>query len=361
MAEAIVSAGGRALVATSGGVLETRVVKAGGEVSILNMESKNPAVMWRNAGFLRDLIVERGVDVVHARSRAPAWSGWAAAKRTGTPFTTTYHGVYAEGLPFKRLYNGVMARGRPVIAVSRFIRDLIVARHRVDARNIAVIPRGADIEVFSDEVVRGGRMAGLMEQWGLLDEVRPIVMLPARLTRWKGAETLIDAAAILKSRKGAEHFVALIVGEETSAGFGEALKRKIIARGVQDCVFMTGGVRDMPAAYKLSAVTVSASTEPEAFGRAIVEAQAMRRPVIATDHGGARETVIDGESGWLYPPGDAEALAAAMERSLDLDAAARARMGEAARRGVLENYTVAEMRRATLAVYERAAGRSFRL
>ncbi|MEM7236995.1 MAG: glycosyltransferase family 4 protein [Pseudomonadota bacterium] len=360
MTEAIVEAGGRAIVVTSGGTQALRVPKAGGELIELDVASKNPLTIWRNAGRLAGLVRAQEIDLVHARSRAPAWSGYFACKRTGVPFVTTFHGTYNEDLPFKRLYNSVMARGRPVIAVSEFIRELIVERYPVPDNQIVVIPRGADIGVFSEEMVGNERSVSLAERWGLLDDPRPVIMLPGRLTRWKGAESMIEAAARLKEMRGSADFLVLIVGDDMSGGsFARALDQKIDDCGAGDCIVRVDAVTDIAAAYKLAAVVVSASIEPEAFGRVVVEAQAMGRPVVATDHGGARETVAHGESGWLYPPGDAAALAAMMNDALSMDASERAHTGMAARARVHTSYTVAAMQRATLKVYENATGRSF--
>ncbi|MEM6423292.1 MAG: glycosyltransferase family 4 protein, partial [Pseudomonadota bacterium] len=299
-----------------------------------------------------------GIDLIHARSRAPAWSALIAARRTKTPFVTTYHGSYSEGMPLKRLYNSVMAAGRPVIAVSEHIKALIMTRHRIPESEIVTIPRGADTDTFSEDVVSGGRTARLAEAWGLLDDARPIVMLPARLTRWKGAETLIDAAKRLREKRGAD-FLCFIVGSDAGSGFADRLTRLVDDTGVGDIVRLTGEVTDMAAAYKLSSVVVSASLEPEAFGRVAVEAQAMGRPVVATDHGGARETVADGETGLLYPPGDAAALSEALDRILNLDPSAKAHMRMSARARIHARFTVRAMQRATLDVYERATGKLF--
>lgn len=358
IADAVISAGGRALVASEGGQLVPRLQKLGAELFPMNLASKNPVNIWQNAGLLARLIREEGVDVVHARSRAPGWSAYWATRRTGMPFVTTYHGTYGEDMPFKRLYNSVMAKGEPVIAVSEFIADLVRQRHRVPEDRLVTIPRGADISVFSEDAVGNERAVKLAEQWGIIEDTRPVVMLPGRLTRWKGAESAIDAAEILKARRGAD-FVILIVGDEADAAYARGLDQRILAKGVGDCVWRTGGCADMAAAYKLASVVLSASTEPEAFGRVVVEAQAMGRPVIATDHGGARETVVHGESGWLYPPGDAERLAETMDVALDMDPSERAHLGMAARVRVHSRFTVATMQRDTIAVYERAAGRSF--
>ena len=358
MVDAIRAAGGRALVATEGGQMAPRITRLGGEIFPMNMATKNPISLLQNAGLLARLIREERVDLVHARSRAPAWSAWRAARRTGTPFVTTYHGVYNEDLPLKRAYNSVMARGRPVIAVSEFVRELVMARHAVPSEQVVVIPRGADISLFSEDAVGHERTAQLAEQWGILDDTRPVVMLPGRLTRWKGQERTIEAAALLRDRRGPD-FLVLIVGDGDDAAYIRTLEGRIRAAGLERNVWLTGGCSDMAAAYKLASVVVSASIEPEAFGRVVVEAQAMGRPVIASDHGGARETVAHGESGWLYPPEDPRALAEALAHALDLDPSERAFMGLAGRARVHAAYTVAAMQRATVAVYERAAGRSF--
>ena len=357
MVDAIAKAGGRPLVATAGGRLEFRVARAGGEVVHMNADSKNPLTMWQNARLLRRLIREQNVDVVHARSRAPAWSAYWATRSLGTPMVTTYHGTYNEDLPFKRTYNSVMAKGRPVIAISEFIRGLIRERHGLADDQIVTIPRGADISVFAEETVGHERAIKLADNWGLIEEARAIVLMPGRLTRWKGGESVIEAAARLKELRGSD-FVVLLVGDDAS-GFQATLENKIEETGTGDVVQLTGGTQDIAAAYKLASVVVSASIEPEAFGRVIVEAQAMSKPVIASNHGGARETVVHGSTGWLYPPGDAEALAQTIHQALELGESERAHMGLAGRARIHSAYTVSAMQRATLAVYEQVAGRTF--
>ncbi|MFQ5565572.1 MAG: glycosyltransferase family 4 protein [Paracoccaceae bacterium] len=356
--EAIAREGGRALVATAGGRLLPRVAKAGGEVIAMNVDTKNPLNLWQNARLLARLIQDLGIDIVHARSRAPAWSAYWATRRTGTRFVTTYHGTYSEDFPLKRHYNAVMAKGRPVIAVSEFIRRLVIERHHVAPEQIVTIPRGADINVFSEETVGNERAVKLADRWGLLDDARPVIMLPARLSRWKGAEDLIDAADRLRAMRG-DDFLILLVGEDGGSGFEAVLRRRIDRLGIGDIVHLAGGCADMAAAYKLASVVVSASTEPEAFGRAVVEAQSMGRPVIATGHGGAQETVAHGSTGWLYPPGDIARLTIELNKALNLDPSERAHMGMAARARIHSRYTVAAMQRATLDVYEQVAGRTF--
>ncbi|MEM6354794.1 MAG: glycosyltransferase family 4 protein [Pseudomonadota bacterium] len=363
IAEAVVEAGGRALVASEGGQLAARLIRSGAELVGMNAATKNPLNIWQNAGVLERLIRSESVDLVHARSRAPAWSAKWAAERCRVPLVTTYHGNYSERFPGKRLYNSVMASGRPVIAVSEHIRGLVAERHRVPADQIVVIPRGADTNVFSEDVVGGARTAGLAERWGLLDDPRPIIMLPGRLTRWKGGESVIDAAALLAEQRpsngGRPDFIVLLVGDDAGSGFANTLERRIRARGVGHFVHLAGAVTDMAAAYKLASIVISASTEPEAFGRVAVEAQAMGRPVVATNHGGARETVAHGETGRLYPPGDAKALADALQEILEMDPSAKAHMRLTARARIHARYTISTMKRATLDVYERVTGRLF--
>lgn len=365
IAEAIVAAGGRALVASAGGRLVSRLERLGARHVALPLKSKNPLKMRANARHLESLIRTESVDLVHARSRAPAWSAYWAAKRAHVPFVTTYHGVYNENLPLKRRYNAVMAQGARVIAISHHVAAHISDRHGTPADRIRIIPRGADLALFSVEAVTQARVAGLVAQWGIGDDPRPILMLPGRLTRWKGQTLFLDALAMLKKRRGPEAFLGLIVGGEKGADkqgggrFETELSRQIAALGLHDCVRMVGHCDDMPAALRIAHVAVSASLDPEAFGRVAVEAQAMGLPVVASSHGGSAETVVDGETGFLFTPGSAEALADALGFALDLPPDRRRAMGEAGAERVIAEYSVASMQRATLAVYEEVLGRAF--
>ncbi len=357
IARAVVEAGGRAMVACEGGRLAPRIEGFGGEIVEGPYASKNPLTILLNAARLAQLIRERGVDVVHARSRAPAWSAWLAARRAGVAFVTTWHGVYGEGGAAKRAYNAVMGKGRPVIAISEFVAEMIRRRYDVPAEAIEVIHRGADMAQFDEARVGAERTVSVARAWGVIEDPRPIVLLPGRLSRWKGQGDFVKAAAALKAVRGAD-FLCMVVGDDGGA-MGEALIEQARALDALDVVRVAPACEDMPAAYKLAAVVVSASTEPEAFGRVAVEAQAMGRPVVATDHGGARETVERGVTGWLYPPGDTQALAAALDAALSLDPSERAQMGMRGRARVANRFTVAAMQRDTLRIYERLAGRTF--
>ena len=346
IAEAQIAAGFRAIVASAGGEMVPALEALGAKHITLPLTAKSPWAMWRNAAALAALARAEGVALIHARSRAPAWSALIAARRLGLPFVTTYHGAYNEGFPGKRLYNSVMARGDRVIAISHFIADLIRARHGVDEARLRVIPRGVDPRRFDPALVSAERLAALRAAWGVA-EGQPIIMLPARVTRWKGQMVLVEAMAQLPGDA-----LALLVGDATERpAFQAELQARIAGLGLQDRVRLVGHATDMPAALMLADVVVHASTDAEAFGRTVIEAQAMARPVIASDLGAPRETVAEGITGWRTPPGDAAALAAALSRALAMTDSERAALGARARAAVLSGYTTAAMQAATMATY----------
>jgi glycosyltransferase involved in cell wall biosynthesis len=364
IAAAVVRAGGRALVlAEPGGRLVPNVSAVGGEVISFPAATKNPLRMLVNAGALARLARAHGVDLVHARSRAPAWSALLGARLARLPFVTTFHGAYGETNRLKRLYNGVMARGDVVIANSRYTADLISSRYRTPHTRIEVIHRGVDTGRFDPERIDPERVASLRQTWGVGPQQR-VILQAARLTRWKGQSVLIDAAARLRSL-GHLHDARVILagdaqGRESYVG---TLKGQIARLGLEPYVRLVGHVDDIAAAYRTAHVTVVASTEPEAFGRTAIEAAAVACPIVATDIGAPRETVLaepgvapDRITGWLVPPGDAEALAASLAAVLALAPEARASVGARARQHALAHFTVDAMQRRTLAVYDRLLG-----
>ena len=345
MVQAITEAEATALVASAGGRLVRQIERAGGIHVTLPLTTKSPLGIWRNAAALEALIRDQKVSLVHARSRAPAWSAWLACQRTGVPFVTTYHGTYSEGLPFKRLYNSVMARGRIVITASRYIADLVMTRHRIDPARIRVIPRGVDPAVFDPATVSGSRIAKLAAEWRLPDRARTVI-LPGRLTSWKGHTVLLNALAHLNR----PDIMCVLVGSDQGRHrYARHLERQAMRLGIADRLRLVGQCDDMPAALALSDVVVHASTKPEAFGRVVIEAQAMGRPVIASDLGGPVETVRHGETGWRVRPNDPHALAEAIGVALDLDPVERLALGRRARASVP---TVHSMQQATLSVYK---------
>lgn len=347
IAGAIVNAGGRAIVVSAGGPMTHELKRLGGEHIELPVDSKNPFIMWRNAARLAELVEVEKVDIIHARSRAPAWSGWLAANRTGTPFVTTFHGTYGHANPIKHYYNSVMTRGDVVIAISGFIAGHIRQVYGVPIAKISVIPRGIDLSKFSITTVSKERIVNQAIKWRLPDGI-PIIMLPGRLTRWKGQMVLIEAIKQLKHR----NFQCLIVGSDQGREhYRQELDNQIIKCGLADVVHVIDNCDDMPAAYMLTDIVISASTEPEAFGRVAAEAQALGRLVIATDHGGARETVIDGKTGWLAPPGDAKALSELIENVLAQTLAERQKFSERAIEHIQERYSNDNMSNKTIRVY----------
>ncbi|MCZ8141551.1 MAG: glycosyltransferase family 4 protein [Acetobacteraceae bacterium] len=351
IAEAQIAAGFRAIVASAGGEMVPALEALGAKHITLPLTAKSPLAIWRNAAALAALMRTEGVALIHARSRAPAWSALIAARRTGLPFVTTYHGAYNEGFPGKRLYNSVMARGDRVIAISHFIADLIRTRHGVAEARLRVIPRGVDPRRFDPSLVSPERRDKLRTAWNL-PEGRPIIMLPARVTRWKGQMVLVEAMARLPGDS-----LALLVGDaEERPAFKAELLARIESLGLTDRVRLVGHANDMPAALLLADVVIHASTDAEAFGRTVIEAQAMARPVIASDLGAPRETVAEGITGWRIPPGDAAALADATGKALALPAAERAALGARARAAVLSGYTTEAMQAATMAVYRELIG-----
>ncbi len=347
LAGALVAAGWTAYVASGGGPLERDVLRAGATHLTLPLASKNPLVMRRNTVALVRLIRRFGIDIVHARSRAPAWSAWSAARATGRHFVTTFHNAYDARAALKRRYNSIMARGERVIAISHFVADHAASVYDVGPDRLRAIPRGVDLDIFDPTRVGARRIISLASQWRLPDGA-PIVMLPGRLTRWKGGLDFITAIAAL----GRRDICCLLVGSEQRRGFKRELEAAIVRNGLAGLFRIVEECRDMPAAYMLADVVVSASSDPEGFGRIIVEAQAMGRPVVATDHGGARESIVPGSTGWLVPARDPAALAAAVGEALSLSAGERSRLARRTVAHVAAQFTREAMCARTIAVYE---------
>lgn len=344
---AIVDAGGRALVASGGGAQVHEVARAGGQHIELPLGSKNPVVIYNNISRLAGLIERENVDLIHVRSRAPGWSAFYAAKRTKRPLVTTFHGTYSAGNFFKRAYNSVMTKGDRVIAISTFIAEHVRRLYGVPASRLRTIHRGVDLRRFDPTKVSAERVVQLANEWRLTDG-HPVIMLPGRLTRWKGQTIFIEAIAKLKRR---DLRCLIVGGDQGRQDYRRELEAMVEKHELGEVVRIVDHCIDMPAAYMLSDAVVSASTDPEAFGRVMIEAQALGRPVIASDHGGARETVLIDQTGWLVPPGDADALSEVLAKVLYLDEAARARLSHAAIANVEERFSKQRMCAKTLEVY----------
>lgn len=357
MAQAITQAGGRALVASSGGRLVPLLRSLGAEhITLPDCGSRNPARVLRNARMLARLLGEHNVALVHARSRIPAWTARLACRRTHTPFVTTWHGVHANTIPGKKLYNSVLASGDRVIAISAHIGRMLRQEYHVPPERLRVIPRGADIEQFSPHAVSGQRMHHLAEQWNI-PAGSAIILMPGRLSAWKGQSLVLQALAQLEAGLPEQPWHCVFAGSDKEDGrYVGALTQLASSLGLDDRIRFAGHCEDMPAAMALATMVLVPSLRPEPFGRVVVEAQAMCRPVIVSHHGAAVETVEHGVTGLSVPPNHVEELADAMFAVLNAPAATLASMGEAARQAVLAQYTTQAMQHATLAVYDEVLG-----
>ena len=359
VAEALRAAGARALVASVGGRLEGELSRAGAElIRIDQLATKNPLKMNGNASILAKIIGKQSVDLVHARSRAPAWSALWAARRMKKPFVTTYHGVYNAGNPFKRFYNSVMARGDVVIANSEFTAAHVRKEHPQAVDRIVTIHRGVDIGKFTPDAILPARKAALAKAWRLpADNTDAIILLPARMTGWKGHREAIAAADRLSAMKAPPWRMIFAGDAQGRQGYLLELQQLITQQGLDDRIGIVGHCDDMPAAFALADIVIAPSNEPEAFGRVAAEAGAMGVPVIGSSIGAQGEIIVGGQTGFVVPPKAPDALAKAIANLLERGPEGRKRMGEAAQLRVRQNFTTAALQQATLAVYERLMGR----
>ncbi|MGB0920005.1 MAG: glycosyltransferase family 4 protein [Alphaproteobacteria bacterium] len=352
VAAAVVEAGGRAIVVSDGGRMERQLIRAGGEAVHLPVGAKNPLVMWRTIRQLKKLMVAENVSLIHARSRAPAWVAWRAAQETQTPFVTTWHGLHDANGKLKERYNGSLAKGDRVIAISEFIEERLTRIYGVGPDRLRMIHRGIDTQIFNPDAVPAARMMNVIGDWNLPDGV-PVILLPGRLTRWKGQRQAIEAAAIVRDKLGEGRFILVMVGDDQGRTEYRAELEKLIKKNnLEGWVRLRGHVSDMPAAYKIADVVLCASEKAEAFGRVPVEGQAMGALVVATDHGGARETVVANETGFLVKPNDINAMAEGLIKALTLPEEERQRRAHQASDRVRDLYSVETMCLKTLNVYK---------
>jgi glycosyltransferase involved in cell wall biosynthesis len=344
---AIVRAGAHSIVVSSGGKRVYEIAKAGGKHITLPVDSKNPFTIYANISRLRRLIRDMNVDIVHACSRAPAWSAVKAVEGTQARFVTSCHAAHSLGGNLKRLYNSSIAKGERVIAVSHFLADYLEQNYKTNPAIIRVVHRGVALEKFHPNAVTPDRLIKVSQQMRI-PEGSSVVLLPGRLTRIKGHMFLLDAIEALKRRDLFCLFVGSDIGNEN---YRTELEGYIQSKGLGGQVRIVTDCEDIPAAYMISTVVVSPSTVPEGFGRVPIEAQALGRPVIATDHGGARETIMREETGWLVPPNDVMGLAHALHEALSLDARQRSMLATKAMAHVAAHFTNEQMCQATLDVY----------
>nr|QIM10622.1 glycosyl transferase [uncultured Alphaproteobacteria bacterium] len=349
VAEALKQNGYTNFVASCGGRLVYELDKMKIKHFTLPLKTKNPVKLYLNSLKLAKIIKENGINIVHARSRAPAWSAYWAAKRAGVKYMTTFHGTYGLGPKgIKKFYNKVMTFGELIIAISQHIKSHMLKNYTVDESKIRLIPRCVDIEKFSPSAVTQERIIRAISD-NNLPEDRPIISLIGRITRWKGQHLLVEAMSKIKHKEA----YALIIGSDQGrVKYTNELKETAEKLGVADRIQFIGESFDIPALLMVSDIVLSTAVEPEAFGRAAIEGQAMGKIVLASNIGGSLENVIDGVSGRLFQSGNAQDLAEAIDWALDLPAEKKKEISDAAIKNVHDHFTKQQMCDKTIAVYK---------
>jgi glycosyltransferase involved in cell wall biosynthesis len=322
VSEALQKSGMRSFVASEGGRREREIIRTGGKVFNFSLGSKNPLIIFLNIYKLSRIIKKYKINIIHARSRAPAWSAYFAAKKMGIPFVATFHGTYSIQNNLKKKYNSIMVKADKVIAISSFINKHILSNYKVDQEKIVTVHRGINIEKFDYSKVSNERLIAFSKKFNIPEDSF-VILLPGRITRWKGHILVIEAISKLQR----SDIICLFVGDLQGRNkyFAE-LNKTIDKFKLKNNFRIISNQTDMSVIYKLSDVVVSASLEPEAFGRVVAEAQAMGRPTVAVNHGGGPEIIVDGETGWLFRPGDVNDLADKINKALNLNIDDREKM-----------------------------------
>ena len=343
-------------IATSGGELLKFIDRKKVKVIKLPVHSKNPFLMLFNSIALIFIILLNNISIVHARSRAPAWSCLIATKITRRKFVTTFHGTYNFKNPLKKFYNSVMVRSDLIIAGSNFIFTHInrnYSKYLDLKKKFLVIFRGINVDYFDSSTTLDVEENRLTSDWEV-DKNKKIILMPGRLTAWKGQETFIEALNLVNKELGYESFNAVILGSDQ----GRDIYTKKIKR-LAEQYRLTGQLKfiehykNMPVAYKISDIVVSASVEPEAFGRVAVEAQSMEKPIIASDIGGSNETIIDNVTGFLFQSGNAEALSKKIVEVIQLDESRLKSIGIEGRKNIIKKFNVEKMCFSTYSEYKK--------
>jgi len=343
-------------IVTSGGELLKYIDKKKVKITKLPVHSKNPLIMFVNFLALIGIILINNISIVHARSRAPAWSCLFAAKITGRKFVTTFHGTYNFSNKLKKFYNSVMVRSDLIIAGSNFIFSHIkenYSKYLVTNKKLLVIFRGINVDYFDPTTKLDSDEENLLKNWQI-EKNKKIILLPGRLTGWKGQEIFIEAINLVNIELGYEAFYAVILGSDQ----GRYLYKKKLIR-LTEQYRMTNQIKfidhckDMALAYKVSDIVVSSSIEPEAFGRVAVEAQSMEKPIIASNIGGSVETVVDEKTGFLFESNNAKSLSQKILKTLNLDEASLKSIGIEGRKNIIQKFNVEKMCFSTYSEYKR--------
>ena len=343
-------------IITSGGELIKFIDKKKVKLIKLPVHSKNPILILINALLISSIILFYKINIVHARSRAPAWSCLIACKLTGRKFVTTFHGTYNFKSKLKKFYNSVMVRSDLIIAGSNFIFSHInenYSKYLSFKKKLLVIFRGINVDYFDPETKLESDEKKLLKVWDI-NKDKKIILLPGRLTSWKGQELFIEAINLVNIELGYESFYGIILGSDQ----GRDLYKKKLTR-LSEQYRMSNQVRfidhcnDMALAYKVSDIVVSASIEPEAFGRVSVEAQSMQKVIIASNIGGSNETVVDGKTGFLFQSGDAQSLSKTILKVLNMNDASLKLIGSEGRKNIIQKFNVEKMCFSTYSEYKK--------
>ncbi len=348
--------GCKSFIVTSGGELLKFVDKNKVKVFRLPVQSKNPILILINAIILTFIILFNDISIIHARSRAPAWSCLIASKITSRKFVTTFHGTYNFKSNLKKLYNSVMVRSDLIIAGSNFIFSHIkenYSNYLNQKKKLLVVFRGLNVDYFDPTTKIETEEKKLLKQWEI-EKDKKIILLPGRLTTWKGQEVFIEAINLVNIELGYEAFYAVILGSDQGR---DLYKKKLIRLSEQyrltKQLRFIDHCKDMALAYKVSDIIVSASIEPEAFGRVSVEAQSMEKPIIASNIGGSNETVVDEKTGYLFKAGDAKSLSKKILKTLTIDESQLKLIGIEGRKNIVQKFNVEKMCFSTYSEYKR--------
>jgi glycosyltransferase involved in cell wall biosynthesis len=349
IAKKLVEAGFRSIVISAGGSLVTALEESGSKHIKLNVASKNPLTIWLNSKKITKIIQEEKIDIIHARSRAPAWSCFIAAKATGIKLITTFHGIYNFRTKIKKFYNGIMTEGNKVIAVSQFVKDHIIKNYKIDKSKIVLIHRGVDHREFTIEKINSEILLKYKTKYNVPANT-PVILLPARMTEWKGHTILVKALEKIKHL----NFYCIMAGDLAKhPAYVTRIKNLINECKIQNRVQLFGNEPSMINLYGISDIVLSASIEPEAFGRTIIEAQSMEKLVIATNIGGAAETIENEKTGFHVDPANSQQLADKIEYCLSILGTDNAKkIQSAARKSTIENFSLDAMLEKEMSVYE---------
>ena len=346
----------KSFIVTSGGELIKFVDKKKVKLIKLPVHSKNPLIILFNSMALIFIIFFYNISIVHARSRAPAWSCFLATKITGRKFVTTFHGTYNFNSKIKKTYNSVMVKSNLIIAGSNFIFSHIKNNYSdyLNIKNkLLVIFRGINIDYFDPTTKTETEEKKLLKSWDI-EENKKIILLPGRLTSWKGQELFIEAVNLVNIQLGYEAFYAVILGSDQGR---DLYKKKLIRLSEQyrmtKQVKFIDHCKDMALAYKVSSIIVSSSIEPEAFGRVAVEAQSMEKIIIASNIGGSNETVIDEKTGYLFESGNPKSLSEKILKVLNLDDTTLKTVGIEGRKNIVKKFNVEKMCFSTYSEYKK--------